>query len=378
MKIHEYQAKELFRAAGMPVQPGDIASSVDEAVAVATKMGYPVVVKAQVHAGGRGKAGGVKLAKDAEEIRAKATAILGMDIKGSIVRKVLIAPAAEIKSECYVGLIMDRASKRPVFMVSKAGGIDIEEVAATTPEKIIKLSVNPLLGLTDHQARYLSYALYTDPAHVKQCMVVLKCLYKAFWDNDCSLAEVNPLIVDGNDQVLAIDAKINLDDNGLYRHPNVAAMRDLGEEDPAENEAREGDLSFVKLNGTIGCIVNGAGLAMATMDMTKYYGGEPANFLDIGGSSNPKKVVKAMSIILRDPNVKVIAFNIFGGITRCDDVANGLVAAINEMKPSVPIIVRLTGTNEEAGREILKQVGISAYSTMNDVMQEAVNLAQSR
>lgn len=375
MKIHEYQAKEIFRKYGIPVPPGEMAETPEQAKEIAQKIGKPVMIKAQVHVGGRGKAGGIKSAQNPEEAYEKAKNILGMDIKGLKVKKVLVTESKEISSEAYIGIIVDRRTKKPVMMVSPAGGIDIEEVAKNTPEKIFKLEVDPLLGLQAYQARNLAFKLYANPKTCNQAIPVIMKLYWAFWDEDCSLAEINPFITTPEGEVWALDAKINIDDNGLERHPEIEAMRDLDSEEQGENEARKMGLSFVKLDGNIGCVVNGAGLAMATMDLVKHFGADPANFLDIGGSSNPDKVVTAMRIITRDQNVKAILFNIFGGITRCDDVANGIVAALKEFKPKVPIAVRLTGTNEDKGREILKQVGLSATSSMEEVVRKAIELS---
>ena len=375
MKIHEYQAKQIFAEAGIPVPPGDVAESPADAFALAEKFNQPVMVKAQVHVGGRGKAGGVKYAENAEAARVLAQKILGMDIKGLTVKKVLVTGAEEILSESYVGIILDRATKKPVFMVSAAGGIDIEEVAAKTPEKIHKLYVDPTVGLLPFQARNLAYKLYREIGQVRQAADILMKLYEVFWKVDASLVEINPLITTPGGKVIALDAKINIDDNGLYRQKVVEAMRDLDAEEPAEVKAREADLSYVKLDGNIGCIVNGAGLAMATMDLVKRYGGDPANFLDIGGSSNPAKVVTAMQIILSDPNVKAVLINIFGGITRCDDVANGIVAAFNEFKPAVPVVIRLTGTNEKEAEKILASYHLPTADTLDGVVKKAIELS---
>ncbi|MBK7141613.1 MAG: ADP-forming succinate--CoA ligase subunit beta [bacterium] len=375
MKIHEYQAKELFADAGIPVPGGSIATTPAEAFSIAEKFNKAVMVKAQVHVGGRGKAGGVKFAENAEAARVLAQKILGMDIKGLTVKKVLVTVAEDILSESYVGIILDRVTKRPVIMVSAAGGVDIEEVAAKTPEKIHKLYVDPVRGLQVFEARNLAYKLYRDINQVRQAADIIMKLYGLFWKYDASLVEINPLITTAGGNVIALDAKLNVDDNGLFRQKRIAEMRDLDAEDPAEVKAREADLSFVKLDGNIGCIVNGAGLAMATMDLVKRYGGEPANFLDIGGSSNPQKVVTAMQIILSDPNVKAILFNIFGGITRCDDVANGIVAALNELKPRVPIVIRLTGTNEKEAQKILASYKLPTADTLDGVVKKAINLA---
>lgn len=375
MKIHEYQAKELFADAGIPVPGGSVATTPAEAFSIAEKFNKPVMVKAQVHVGGRGKAGGVKFAENAEAARVLAQKILGMDIKGLTVKKVLVTVAEDILSESYVGIILDRVTKRPVIMVSAAGGVDIEEVAAKTPEKIHKLYVDPVRGLQAFEARNLAYKLYRDINQVRQAADIIQKLYGLFWKYDASLVEINPLITTAGGNVIALDAKLNVDDNGLFRQKRIAEMRDLDAEDPAEVKAREADLSFVKLDGNIGCIVNGAGLAMATMDLVKRYGGEPANFLDIGGSSNPQKVVTAMQIILGDPNVKAILFNIFGGITRCDDVANGIVAALNELKPRVPIVIRLTGTNEKEAQKILAGYKLPTADTLDEAVKKAIGLA---
>ncbi len=375
MKIHEYQAKQIFAKYGMPLPEGDVATTPDEAKEIASRIGRPVMVKAQVHVGGRGKAGGIKKADNPDEAFELASQILGMDIKGLTVKKVLVTECKDIASEAYLGVIVDRRSKKPVIMVSAAGGIDIEEVARETPEKIHKLEVDPILGLQAFQARNLAYLLYEDRKIANKTYPVILKLYQTFVENDCSLAEINPFITTPDGEVWAVDAKINIDDSGLARHPEIEQMRDLDAEERAEVEARQKDLSFVKLDGNIGCIVNGAGLAMATMDLVKRYGAEPANFLDIGGSSNPEKVVNAMNIILRDPNVKAILFNIFGGITRCDDVANGIVEAVNRLKPRVPIVVRLTGTNEDKAKDILRQVNLSSTTSMEEVVKKAIELS---
>ncbi len=376
MKIHEYQAKELFAAAGIPVPAGEVVTTPEAARAAAEKVGKPVVVKAQVLVGGRGKAGGVKIAQTPEEAQAKAKEILGMDIKGETVEKVLVTEAVDIAREIYVAIINDRAHQRPLIMASAEGGVEIEVTAVENPDAIVKMNVDPLFGVLPYQARRIAGKLADDPKEVRQIATIISKLYDAYLANDCSLAEINPLIVTNDGQVLAIDAKVNIDDNALYRHPNIEAMRDLSAEDPGEVEAREAGLSFVKLEGEVGCIVNGAGLAMATMDLVKHYGGQPANFLDIGGSSNPDKVIAALTIILRDPNVKSILFNIFGGITRCDDVARGLMAAFDQMDLKVPVVVRLTGTNEEQAREILAELkSLHTAETMDEAVNKAIELA---
>jgi succinyl-CoA synthetase beta subunit len=377
MNIHEYQARELLRAAGIAVPPGVVAATPAEARRAMERLGVPkVVAKAQVHAGGRGKAGGVKLAESPEQVERVAAQILGMKIKGLTVTKVLIAPASEIASEAYVGVIVDRATRSPVFMVSPAGGIDIEEVAAKTPEQIFKATVDARYGLLPHQAMALGFRLYSDVALVRQAADILLKLYRAFVDAGASLAEINPLVVTPKGEVVALDAKIVVDDNELDRRPAMAALRDLAVEDPSEALAREANLTYIKLDGDVGCCVNGAGLAMATMDLVKYYGGEPANFLDIGGSSNPEKVVTALKIITSDPKVKAILFNIFGGITRCDDVANGIVTATRQFKVDRPIVIRLTGTNEKEALKILAGVGMRALTDMDAAVEQAVKVAK--
>lgn len=375
MNIHEYQAKEILRGLGVPIPPGQVAETPEEAEQIAKKIGKPVVVKAQVHAGGRGKAGGVKLAGGPAEAKQKAAAILGMQIKGLTVMRVLVTEAMDIASEAYVGVILDRASKKPVFMVSPAGGIDIEEVAASTPDKILKMPVDTRFGLMPYQAMRLGFFLYRDLAQARAAARIMQQLYIGFIQTGCTLAEINPLVVMPNGNVVALDAKMSIDDNELDRRPGLAALRDESAEDPSEIEARRANLTFIKLDGNVGCCVNGAGLAMATMDLVKYYGGEPANFLDIGGSSNPEKVINALRIITADPNVKAILFNIFGGITRTDDVANGIVAATKETPLTVPIVIRLTGTNEEIALRILKDNGYSASSDMDEAVKQAVALA---
>jgi len=377
MNIHEYQARELLAHAGIAVPPGVVATSPAEARRAMERLGVPrVVVKAQVHAGGRGKAGGVKLADSPEQVERIAGQILGMKIKGLTVTKVLVVPATDIASEAYVGVIVDRASHAPVFMVSPAGGIDIEEVAAKTPEQIFKTTVDARYGLLPHQAMALAFKLYRDVAQVRQAADILQKLYHAFVDAGASLAEINPLVVTPKGEVVALDAKIAIDDNELERRPAVAALRDVAAENPMEVQAREANLTYIKLDGNVGCCVNGAGLAMATMDLVKYYGGEPANFLDIGGSSNPDKVVTALKIITADASVKAILFNIFGGITRCDDVANGIVVATKQFKVDRPLVIRLTGTNEKEAVKILEGVGMRALTDMDAAVEQAVKLAK--
>ena len=377
MNIHEYQARELLAHAGIAVPPGIVATTPAEAKRAMERLGVAkVVVKAQVHAGGRGKAGGVKLAGTPEQAERFASQILGMQIKGLTVTKVLVVPATDIASEAYVGVIVDRVSHAPLFMVSPAGGIDIEEVAAQTPEKIFKATVDARYGLLPHQAMALGFRLYKDLGQVRQAADILQKLYRAFADAGASLAEINPLVVTPRGEVVALDAKMNIDDNELERRPAIEALRDVAAENPMEVQAREASLTYIKLDGNVGCCVNGAGLAMATMDLVKYYGGEPANFLDIGGSSNPEKVVTALKIITADPNVKAILFNIFGGITRCDDVANGIVAATKQFKVERPLVIRLTGTNEREALKILEGVGMRALTDMDAAVEQAVKLAK--
>jgi succinyl-CoA synthetase beta subunit len=375
LKIHEADARRIFAGYGLPVPPSRVVTNAGDADAAAEELGCPVVVKAQVLVGGRGKAGGVKLASSPGEAAEKAGAILGMDIKGLKVEKVLVAKAVDIEREFYAGMIFDRGSRRPMMMVSPAGGVDIEEVARTAPEKILKLPVNPEGGLMPFQVRRMASFLSGDKEVARQIGRTLSHLYDAFMGSDATLAEINPLVEDPDGKVWAIDAKINLDDNALYRHPDIAGMRDDSDTDPGEVEARGADLSFVKLDGKIGCIVNGAGLAMATMDMIKHFGSEPANFLDIGGSSSPEKVLSAMKIILRDRSVRSILINIFGGITRCDDVANGLIEAKDKLGINIPLVVRLTGTNEEIAREILGRTEIVAATEMEDAVKKAIEAA---
>jgi succinyl-CoA synthetase beta subunit len=378
VKLHEYQAKEVFRAFGIPVPPGRVATTPEDAEAIARDYGRRVVIKAQVQVGGRGKAGGVQLAEDPAEARARARAILGMDIQGFLVGKVLVTPAEEITSESYAAVILDRQARSATFMVSRAGGVDIESVAAETPERITRLTVDPRYGLLEHQALRLGLALYDDLPLARAAARILAALWRVFRERDASLAEINPLATNPAGELVALDAKLVIDDNALFRQPELAELRDLASEDPAEARARSAGLSYVRLDGNIGCVVNGAGLAMATMDLIQYYGGEPANFLDIGGSSNPEKVVSAMRILLSDLHVEAVLFNIFGGITRCDDVANGLVAALRQIEMEVPIAIRLTGTNEEEGLAILRSVNLPATSSMDEVVQRAIALARER
>ncbi|MBA7595893.1 Succinate--CoA ligase [GDP-forming] subunit beta [subsurface metagenome] len=375
MKIHEYQAKEIFKRFGIPVPDGKVATTPEEAEKIANELGAPLVVKAQVHVGGRGKAGGVKLVKTPEEAKEAASKILGLDIKGLTVKKVLITKAIDIKDEAYIGYIVDRRSKKPLVMVSAAGGIDIEEVARETPEKIHKFVIDPFYGLLPHQAMELAFKLYNDIKLVRKAADVILKLYKAFISVDASLSEINPFVVTPDGEIWAVDAKINIDDNALVRHPDIEEMRDVTEAEKKELDAKSKGLSYIKLDGNIGCVVNGAGLAMATMDLIKKYGGEPANFLDIGGSSSPEKVVNALNILISDKNVKSIFFNIFGGITRCDDVANGIVEALSKLTINLPIVIKLAGTNEDEAKKILSQTELITAASMADGAKKSIEIA---
>jgi succinyl-CoA synthetase beta subunit len=376
MKIHEYQAKEILARYGIPIVEGKVAESVDDVLRIASELDPPVVVKAQVHVGGRGKAGGVKLAGSLEEAGKVAQQILGMEIKGRPVRKVLVGRAVDIVREFYLGAIVDRSVKSVTLMASAEGGVEIEEVARTAPEKIIRQVADPFLGLLPYQARNIAYGLGLDSDLVRPFVDIALGIYRALRDTDASLVEVNPLAVTPERTWKALDAKIVLDDNGLFRHPDLEALRDVGEEEPQETTARQAGLSFVKLDGDIGCVVNGAGLAMATMDTVKLYGGEPANFLDIGGGAKSDQVTHALRILLSDPKVRVVLFNIFGGITRCDDVARGIVEGLKAVDTRVPIVIRLVGTNEEEGRRILAEAGLIAVTSMSEAAQRAVSLAR--
>ena len=375
MNLHEYQGKELFARFGMPVLPGQVAGTPEEARDIAASLGGTVVIKAQVQAGGRGKAGGVKLAHNPDEAFDKARDILALTIKGLPVRKVLVTQAADIAKEYYCAIVMDREKKAPLIMLSSEGGVDIEEVAHTSPEKIVKFYI-PQEGLRPYVARNLMAPLFPDFKQAGQAADILMRLYRAFQDGDCSLAEINPLAVTPEGKVIALDAKVVLDDNADFRHKDWENWRDPAEETSGARLAREKGLSYVKLDGDIGCIVNGAGLAMATMDLIKHYGGEPANFLDIGGSSNPEKVTAALKIITTESHVRGILFNIFGGITRCDDVANGIVASLTASPLTVPLVIRLTGTNEDKARQILKDFGLSATTSMDEAVRMVIEKAQ--
>ncbi len=377
MKIHEYQGKELLKKYGVPVPRSIPAFSVDEAVKAAETLGGPVwVVKAQIHAGGRGKGGGVKVAKSIADVKEKASQILGMQLithqtgpEGQKVRRLLIEDGADIKKEYYVAAVTDRGTQRVAMMASSEGGMDIEEVAHNTPEKILKVFVDPALGLTDAQGMELAKGIGVPEASQAQAVDVLKKLYTCYMETDCSLAEINPLILEGNGGIKALDAKFNFDSNALYRHPEIVAYRDLDEEDPAEIEASKFDLAYIQLDGNIGCLVNGAGLAMATMDTIKLFGGEPANFLDVGGGATPEKVTEAFKIMLKSPKVKAILVNIFGGIMRCDTIADGVIQACKAVNLKVPLVVRMKGTNEELGKKMLAESGLPIISA--DSMAEA-------
>jgi succinyl-CoA synthetase beta subunit len=386
MKIHEYQGKEILRRYGVAVPRGVACFSVDDAMKAADQLGGPVwVVKAQIHAGGRGKGGGVKLARSKDEVRAHASSILGMQLvthqtgpQGQKVRRLLVEEGANIAKELYVGMVIDRATQRVCLMASSEGGMDIEEVAAHTPEKIHKVFVDPARGLTDAEADDVAAKIGVPAASVPQARAVLQGLYKAFWETDASLAEINPLILTGDGRVVALDAKMNFDSNALYRHADILELRDLDEEDPAEIEASKFDLSYIQLDGNIGCLVNGAGLAMATMDTIKLFGGEPANFLDVGGGATTEKVTEAFKLMLRSPKLRAILVNIFGGIMRCDVIAEGVVAASKAVGLKVPLVVRMKGTNEALGKEILAKSGlpIIAADTMAEAAERVVAAAK--
>jgi len=375
MNLQEYQSKELFRKVGIPVVEGKVAETPEEAVAAAKEIGFPVVIKAQVLTGGRGKAGGVKLANDEVETTEKTRSILSMEIKGLKVNKVLVTKAVKIIREFYVGFTVDRTKKRNVLIVSPEGGMEIEEVAKTNPEKILKIEIDPLLGLFSFQAKKAALFLTANQNVANQFADIIEKLYKLYIDLDSNLSEINPLAIIEGDNVLALDAKVSIDDNALFKHPEIEKLRELTEEEKVEIEAKSKGFTYIKLNGNIGCLVNGAGLAMATMDLIKLFGGSPANFLDIGGSSSPDKVANAIRLILSDKNVKAILINIFGGITRCDDVAKGLVEALQTVKVDVPIVVRLTGTNEDKAKEILKDTPLIYVDTMTQGVKKAVELS---
>jgi succinyl-CoA synthetase beta subunit len=386
MKIHEYQGKEIFRKFGVPTPRGFPAFTVDEAVDAAKKLGGSVwVVKAQIHAGGRGKGGGVKVAKSLDEVAKLASSILGMQLRthqtgpqGQKVRRLLVEEGADIKKELYVGMVVDRGSQKVVLMASSEGGMDIEEVAASAPEKIRKIAIDPAQGLADADADEIALGIGIPQAALAQGRALFKALYKCFWETDASLVEVNPLIVTGRNQVVALDSKINFDDNALFRHPDIAALRDFDEEDPAEVAASKHDLNYIQLDGNIGCLVNGAGLAMATMDIIKFYGGNPANFLDVGGGATTEKVTEAFKIMLKTPGLKAILVNIFGGIMRCDVIAQALVDASKAVSLHVPLVVRLEGTNVELGKQILadSKLPIISAKNMADAAEKVVKAAK--
>lgn len=380
MKLHEYQSKQIFGKYGIPVPQGIVAENPTEARTAAREIGLPVVIKAQVLVGGRGKAGGVKVAKTLEDVEAKAEQILNLNIKGLPVRKVLIDPAADIRNEIYLGVVIDRIQRRAVLMASAAGGVDIEEVAATTPEKIVRVPIDPFIGLPDYLARDVAAAIELPHEHWTDFAKIAKGLAVAFVANDASLAEINPLAIVGTNggmKLMALDGKMVIDDNAVFRHPDLAAMRDPDEESEAEKKARNAELNFVSLDGDIGCLVNGAGLAMATLDIIQHFGGRAANFLDVAGGAKADKVAAALRIILADPNVKVVMFNIFGGITRCDEVARGIVTAMEEVKPKVPMIARITGTNKEEGDRILASANLLTANSAAEAAQRAVALAKN-
>ncbi|HEV2127712.1 MAG TPA: ADP-forming succinate--CoA ligase subunit beta [Thermomicrobiales bacterium] len=377
MDVHEYQAAEVLASHGVPVNPGKVATTPDEAEAIAAELGGTVVVKAQVHTGGRGKAGGIKLAKSPGEAREAAEAILGMDIRGHTVNKVLVARGVEIASEFYLGVVLDRPNRKVLVMASAEGGVEIEEVAKTNPEKIVRKLGDPLVGFRPYQGRELGFELGLPADKVNEFAAIAQKLYEVYLTEDATLVEINPLILTDNGDWLAIDSKMSFDDSALPRHPNIEQMRDLAEENETEIEAKNNGISFVKLDGTIGCIVNGAGLAMATMDAVKLHSGEPANFLDVGGGANAAQVAKAFNLVTADPNVKAILINIFGGITRGDEVANGIREALGQVKVEVPIIVRLSGTNADEGKDILAGAGITAVTSMDHAAGEVVRAASA-
>ena len=378
MKIHEYQAKEIFANYKIPVQQQVVCYTVEQVAEAYETINAPVVVKAQVLVGGRGKAGGIKFCTSKEKALQAANNILGMDIKGLKVEKVLVAKAEDIADEFYVGLINDRNTKSVLLMVSAEGGVEIEEVAKTNPEKIIKVAIDPLVGLQPYQARDVFFKVMKNGSHVRQAADILVKLYKAYIDTDASLAEINPLIINNEDKVIALDAKVNFDDNALFRHPEYEAMADYTDDEKLEVDATEKGLSYIRLDGNIGCMVNGAGLAMATMDMIKLYGGDPANFLDIGGSSNPQKVVHAMEYLLNDKKVEAVLINVFGGITRCDDVAKGLLEAFKIMDVKIPIVIRLSGTNAKEGRELLKgNTDLISAESMGEAASKVIEAAKN-
>ena len=376
VKLHEYQSKAIFARHGIPIPNGKVASNADEARQIAAGMGRKVVIKAQVLVGGRGKAGGIKVAQNPDEAERLADQILAMHIKGLPVRKVLVDEAINIAKEIYLGIVVDRAARRATMMGSAAGGMDIEEVARATPERIIRAAIDPAYGLLDYQARELAFGIGIDKPLVRDFVAIALSLYRVFIETDASLAEINPLVVTAENTLVAADGKIVADDNALFRHSYLEELRDIDEESSAEREARKAGLSYVKLDGSIGCMVNGAGLAMATMDVIKFHGGEPANFLDIGGGAKADKVKAALEIILSDSNVKCVLFNIFGGITRGDEVARGIVDGLKEVRTRVPMVARIVGTNAEEGRRILADANMLTAETLEEGAQKAVAAAQ--
>jgi len=376
MKLHEYYSKRIFSEYGIPIPPGELAKTPAEAQKIAKKIGFPVVVKSQVLVGGRGKAGGIRVAETAPEVKQHAEDILALTIKGLPVRMVLVDQAADIKTEIYLGITNDRAARKPVIMASAAGGVDIEEVANKTPEKIIKCHIDPLMGLQSYQSRDLAAGIDLPREHWREFGKIALGLWKAYIGSDATLAEINPLVITGSGGLLAVDGKMVLDDNALFRHAVLEELRDLDVDQKAEIQAREYGLSFIKLDGDIGCMVNGAGLAMTTMDIIKLFGGEPANFLDIGGGASADKVAAALEIILSDSNVKAVLFNIFGGITRCDLVAKGILEALSEVKTDVPMVVRLVGTNAAEGRQLLKDANMETADTLAEAAKMAVKAAR--
>lgn len=376
MKLHEYQSKRLYAKQGVPIPRGDVAETPAQVRAIAEQLGGPVAVKAQVLVGGRGKAGGIRLAKSPEEAEQHAAAILGLEIRGLPVRKVLVDEASEIDTEIYLGVTNDRTEGSPVIIASAEGGIEIEEVARTHPDKIVRAWVDPLIGLRDYQARNLAAAMELPRQHWREFSQMARGLFDTYWSSDATLAEINPLVITGQDQLLALDGKIVLDDNALYRHPELEELRDVDEEAPSEREARGHGLSYVKLDGNIGCLVNGAGLAMATMDVITGFGGRPANFLDIGGGADAEKVSAAIHIILTDPDVHAMMFNIFGGITRCDEVARGILMALEEVPREVYLVTRLVGTNEELGRQILAEAKMDTASSLVEAAEMVIEASK--
>lgn len=376
MKIHEYQATQIFEKAGIPVVSGSMADDVAEAVKIAEQIGYPVVLKSQVLVGGRGKAGGIKIVRNEQELKKVFSELKGLKIKGQVVEKILIVRAIDIKKEFYAGVTIDNIKNDVVVIASSAGGVEIEEVAKTDPEAIKKYYLQGKQEIDKERWHEFISGVFEEASYQQAATVIFQNLIRVFFDHDCSLAEINPLVIDGEGKILAADAKINFDDNALFRHEDIRQMQDLAYEDADELEAKENDLSFVKLDGNVGCIVNGAGLAMGTMDIIKLSGGRPANFLDVGGSSNPQKVLAAIRIILRNKNIKAILINIFGGITRCDDIAKGILEARDQLDIPVPLVVRLTGTNEKEGKELLAKHNVNTFSTMREAVDQVVELAK--